>query len=328
MALLKPETAAIDQALKDDLKTVNNRQLAEVLEYAVFNGGKRIRPLLCLLAHRMSSEHQRDQHTLDRKNLYNLAISFEYLHVASLLHDDVIDHAHTRRGKDTANKVWGTTPVILAGDYLHSRAMSLANQSGSSAILSALSDSTAAMVESEFVQMESVKNQDKTEKSYFRVLQGKTAALIAAACRTGALFSAADASHSEALKLFGNNLGLAFQITDDILDYLGNPEKTGKAVGNDFVEAKMTLPLIFALKNSSDTEQEKINNLLVAPAEKRAAELDTVRNIIERSGGFAYSRTKAETLIKEAVNGLDLFNNTQEKAILESLSKYVLLRDK
>jgi len=328
MELLKPETAAIDQALKNDLKLVSNSQLAEVLEYAVFNGGKRIRPLLCLLAYRMSAEPQGDHGILERQEVYKLAISFEYLHVASLLHDDVIDHADTRRGRPAANKVWGITPVILAGDYLHSRAMSLANQNDNSTILSALSGSTAAMVESEFIQMESVKSQDKSEESYFKVLQGKTAALIAAACRTGALYSGADASQCAALELFGNNLGLAFQIADDLLDYLGNPDKTGKAVGNDFVEGKMTLPLIFALKNSSSAEQEKINKLLAASDDKRQAELPTVRDIIERSGGFRCARTKAANLLKEATNGLNIFDNTPEKAILQGLSEYVLLRDK
>lgn len=328
LAQLKPEIARIDQALKEDLSLVTNRQLADLLEYAIFNGGKRIRPLLTILAYRMAKKSEGGDNEAEEKGAYALAIAFEYLHVASLLHDDVIDHADTRRGRPAANKVWGKTPVILAGDYLHSRALALAGGSGRGEILQVVCGSTAAMVESEFVQMESVAQQDRSEKSYFRVLQGKTAALIAAACKTGAKYGGASGRETEALNIFGNNLGLAFQIIDDLLDYLGDSVKTGKATGNDFVEGKMTLPLIYALDHCPAADQGKINGLLSGPPRERSKKLVMVRNIINKAGGFTYARTKAEILMADALKGLGLFIDCPEKLILQGLTLYVLNREK
>ncbi len=329
LSLLKPEAAKIDQVMANDLKSVENSQLAKVLEYAIFSGGKRVRPLLTLLAARLCAKTaESTPSSSDESSLYQLAITFEYLHVASLLHDDVIDHADQRRGRPTANSVWGATPVILAGDYLHSRALFLAGSIGKEKVLATISKATAAMVESEFIQMESVKTHDKSENNYFRVLQGKTAALIAAACQTGALYANASLETTNALVVFGTNIGLAFQIVDDLLDYLGDPVKTGKAVGNDFLEGKMTLPLIYAMKNSSKPNKDRIDELLAQAPENRAGDLAEIIKMIKDSSGFDYAKNSAEALIKEAADGLQLFPESPEKDILLGLGQYILKRDK
>lgn len=325
---LKAQAAQIDAVIAEDLKSVQNRQLFDVLEYALLSGGKRIRPLLTILAARLCQTKEKSSGNKGENGLYKLAISFEYLHAASLLHDDVIDHADMRRGRPAANTVWGNTPVILAGDYLHSRAMFLASTSEIKNILAPISKATAAMVESEFIQMQSVATKDRSETSYFKVLDGKTAALISAACETGAMYTGEEGKKIEALKRFGSSIGLAFQIVDDILDYLGDSRKTGKTVGNDFIEGKMTLPLISTLETCSETDRLLLSNLLEESPEEREKNIATARDLIERYNGFDSARKRAEILIEEASKGLSLFPDCPEKDILLGLGQYVLKRNK
>lgn len=327
VSLLKPETERIDKTMHADLADINNQLLREVIHYAIFNGGKRVRPLLTVLSARLC---QPDLPALSEttENLYRFSLSFEYLHAASLLHDDVIDRAEKRRGHRTANTVWDNTHVILAGDFLHARALFLAGTLGNSGALARISKATEAMVTSEFIQLENATTLDTSEDNYYKVLQGKTAALISAACETGALVSCGKEEHGTALRLFGTNLGLTFQIVDDLLDYLGDPAKTGKAVGNDFQERKMTLPLIFALTNANVSERKSLFTLLESDSESRAAATQEAREIIEESGGFTYARQKAEALTTEAVNALSIFADGPEKSIMAALCQYVLEREK
>lgn len=339
IALLKPETAKIDQAMRQDLAFIASPRLREVLEYAIFNGGKRVRPLLTVLAARLC--WQGPEQAADPElsaNLYRLALSFEYLHAASLLHDDVIDGAGSRRGRTTANRVWGNSQVILAGDFLHARAMLLAGTIGGVECLATIGAATTAMVESEFLQLDNAKTLETSHRRYFEVLEGKTAALIAAATTTGALFAQASLAERQALHTFGRNLGLTFQVVDDLLDYQGDPQKTGKAVGNDFQEGKMTLPLILALEQASPQDQARLNALLHDSAEARRHNFPLAQQIIEQAGGFAAARNQAELLVQEALAALTLFAKSPpdplptgselspEHAVLTALADYVLCR--
>jgi octaprenyl-diphosphate synthase len=327
LAHLKSEAVLIDKVIADDLRSVTNVQLQEILGHALLSGGKRIRPLLTILSARLCRKKNfQDEKT--KAGLYRLAISFEYLHAASLLHDDVIDHADVRRGRPAVNSVWGNTPAILAGDYLHSRAMYLAGTIGGEAILAQISTAAASMVEAEFIQMRSVITKDQSEESYFSVLEGKTAALISAACETGAMYAGEKGKKRAALKHYGRNLGLAFQIIDDLLDYLGDSNTTGKAVGNDFIEGKMTLPLISALKQSTNTDREMLASLLDNTPQERKKNLPEAGNIIAGCDGFVYAGKRAAKLIEEAATGLDLFQDSSEKEILLGLGQYVLKRNK
>ncbi|MBU1405368.1 MAG: polyprenyl synthetase family protein [Proteobacteria bacterium] len=320
LALFKDKAVQIDAVMEADLAIVESPLLARIIRHAIFQGGKRIRPLLTLLAASLVGPPPADTQ--------RLAISFEYLHAASLLHDDVIDHATLRRGAETANTIWGMEPVILAGDYLHAHAMALASEVGGPTAMALIGRATAAMVESEFLQMHNAQESIISEEKYFQVLMGKTAALIAAACEAGIGHNQGSPEQRAALRTYGTNLGLAFQIVDDLLDYLGDPAKTGKAVGNDFQEGKMTLPLIKTLERADAADREALLGLLKATPQERSGQQATAHAIIEKYQGFVLARRQAESLLAEALAGLAIFGETPANAPLAGLAHYVLSRDK
>ncbi len=320
LAALKEKSVAIDAVMELDLAIIESPLLAQIIRHAIFQGGKRIRPLLTLLGASLVDTPPADTP--------RLAISFEYLHAASLLHDDVIDHATLRRGAKTANTIWGMEPVILAGDYLHAHAMALASEVGGPTAMALIGRATAAMVESEFMQMHNASEILISEERYFQVLLGKTAALIAAACEAGIVHNQGTAEQRIALRTYGTNLGLAFQIVDDLLDYLGDPAKTGKVVGNDFQEGKMTLPLIKTLARADTKDRETLITLLKATPQERSNRLATAHDIMEKYQGFALARAQAEALLAEALAGLAIFGEAPATEPLTGLAHYVLHRDK
>ncbi len=330
LAALKPEAARIDAAMTADLATIESPRLLEILRYAVFSGGKRVRPLLTVMAGRLCrATAGGDPGGREADDaLGRLAMVFEYLHAASLLHDDVIDHAAERRGRKSANVVWGNATVILAGDFLHTRAMTLAGTIGGADCLEIIGRATATMVEAEFLQMDNVERFNQTEDRYFQVLQGKTAALIAAACEVGALHGGGGMVERAALQGFGTNLGLAFQVVDDLLDYQGDPSKTGKAVGNDFLEGKITLPLIHVFSAADDADRDGLRALFAGDSASRQGRLDEVVALIRKYQGFEYARDVAEGLIREAVGQLESFAAIPAREILTGLAGYVLAREK
>ena len=332
LALLQPEISKIEQTMQDEISSVDNPLLQEIVEYALFNGGKRIRPVLTILAARLTAfTNMPEGLALEEElhpppDLYRLSTVFEFLHAASLLHDDVIDHAGQRRGKPSANTVWGNSHVILAGDFLHTRAMTMAGIIGGEHILSIIGNATSAMIASEFLQMQTVQQLNLSEENYFAVLRGKTGSLISAACEVGTYFSECSEEQQQALRTYGDALGLAFQVVDDLLDYLGDPLKTGKAVGNDFIEGKLTLPLIYALNHCNQEDGEKLTALLQESAQQRSDHVDLARDFIESHGGFDYARQGAETLVMAATEALAVFSDCRARQTLEGLAHYVLTR--
>ena len=328
LAGLKTEIATVDLAMREDLQAlVNKKQIAtdllEVLEHALLNGGKRIRPLLCILIARLCSNQG--------KEIYPLAIAFEYLHVATLLHDDVIDHADTRRGRPAANKLFGLTAAILAGDFLHARSMFLVGTLGGKRCLDLICRATEAMVAGEFLQISNAHNLNQSEKDYFSVINGKTALFIGAVCESGGIFSGAENNKIQALEIYGANLGLAFQIQDDLLDYLGDSAKTGKSLGNDFYEGKMTLPLIRALETASKQEKNILLSLLKGQKSERVKKFEYALEIIRKNGGFEYAGKLAEQLVDTGIGSLAIFDSEQNKktlGLLTGLARYVISREK
>ncbi len=320
---LKAEAVRLDRVMLDDLEAVGDETLKEVLKHSLLAGGKRVRPLLTVFGARLAGFKEG---AVDE--LYRLAMVFEYIHAASLLHDDVIDRAELRRGKPSANIIWGTTPVILAGDYLHARAMLLAGSIGGTECLEILAGATSAMVEAEFLQARIAGGREISEEKYFEVLKGKTSALIAAACEAGVLYAGGTADQRQALRTYGVNLGLAFQVVDDLLDYLGDSEKTGKVVGNDFVEGKMTLPLIYGFQNADKLGQDAVMDLLAGNSLERKDHIQTVRNLIEINNGFELAGRKARELVDAAVASLKIFPSMEAGEILSALAGYVLTREK
>jgi len=296
--------------------------LCEVLEYALFGGGKRIRPLLAILAARICGRNDQD--------VYRLAVAFEYLHVATLVHDDVIDNARERRGRAAVSDMFGMPSAILAGDWLHARSMHLVGRHAGPEGLEVFSRSTAGMVDGEFLQLRCVADPAVPEEFYFSVIHRKTALLIGSTCEIGALFGGADQRQRNALATYGRKLGTAFQVIDDLLDYEGNAAATGKKVGNDFAEGKMTLPLIRALANAGQVEREEMASLLAGDRSSPEA-LARFSKLVERAGGFNSARSTAEELVREAVSALDVFAGTGEQeslAMLNALAGYVLARNK
>lgn len=328
LARLKTEIATVDLAMREDLQAlVSKKQIAtdllEVLEHGLLNGGKRIRPLLCILTARLCST--------PGKEIYPLAIAFEYLHVATLLHDDVIDHADTRRGRPAVNKLFGLTAAILAGDFLHARSMFLVGTLGGRRCLDLICRSTEAMVAGEFLQLSNVHNLNQSENDYFSVINGKTALFIGSICETGGIFAGADNSKIQALRQYGANLGLAFQIQDDLLDYLGDSAKTGKEVGNDFYEGKMTLPLIHALATANKQEGNFLLDLLKGQKSDRIIKFEDAREIIRKNSGFGYAEKLAEKLVDTGIESLAIFVSGQNRETLDlltGLARYAISREK
>lgn len=323
MAYFRESAARIDQIMRQDLEAVRDPQLAEVLRYILFNGGKRIRPQLTLLTWRLAGRGR-----VGGEDAMRMAMAFEYLHVASLVHDDVIDHSEKRRGKPTAQAAWGLGAAILTGDFLHSRALALAGQGAGREGVELLGRAITAMVEAEFLQARLAAAGESSQADYFRVAAGKTGALLGAACEAGIVLAGGDAPERAAGRAYGENLGLAFQIVDDLLDYLGDPAKTGKAVGNDLVEGKLTLPLLHALKFAEAGDLARLKEILAAQPEIRQGAVGKVRELIERYGGFVAARGQAEELLEAGVLSLAAFPAGPEHVLLSGLAAYVLSRDK
>jgi len=325
VAAVKSEAAKIDECMRADLarlQPASDELLLEVLGYGLFNGGKRIRPLLAVFATRLCGNRAED--------VYHLGCAFEYLHAATLFHDDIIDNSETRRGKKSVHKQFGTIAAILAGDFLHALAMSMVGRFAGSNGLEIFCNATTGMVDGEFMQLRNATKHNLSELEYYNAIMMKTGLLIAAACEIGAIYGGGTAEQIKALRDYGVNLGCAFQIIDDLLDYLGDPAKTGKAVGNDLVEGKVTLPLIIALGSAAEKDKQRLLTIL-ATREERLGSVQEVSALIESVGGFSAARKKAVAAVENAIAALQVFSgpaSRYERDVLEGLARYVLTRDK
>jgi octaprenyl-diphosphate synthase len=323
--LIAPDIRTVEKTMQADISSISGRMdglLLEVLQYGLFNGGKRFRPLLAVLAARLSGNNDAD--------VYRLAIAFEYLHMATLFHDDVIDNAQNRRGKPAVFRAYGQAAAILAGDFLHARSMALVGELGGVEALKIFCKATSGMVDGEFLQLRNAANFNQSEEDYFAAVSGKTVLLISAAMEIGSLFGGGNNTVRKALLRYGNNLGCAFQIVDDLLDYLGDQKVTGKSVGNDLVEGKMTLPLILALKKAEQKEWQYFQNIL-QDADARKNSYHEIKNFITKYNGFTDAMIKAEELIAEAISELGIFGlpeQQEDRRVLEGLARYVLTRTK
>lgn len=324
MQLVQADIERIDSTMLDDLEKLAVKldgRLVEILRYGLLGGGKRFRPLLTVISSRLSGGSSEE--------IYNLSIAFEYLHLATLFHDDIIDRAETRRGKPSVCKAYGIAAAILAGDFLHSRAMEVIGRLGGEQALEIFCGATEAIVDGEFVQLRNAENFNQSEADYFRAIEGKTALLISAATEIGALFGGADRNQQQALREYGRNLGYGFQIVDDLLDYRGEESATGKSTGNDLCEGKMTLPLILALEQADQSGRNTIIEILADP-ETRGKSFNSVYNFIERHEGFSRAESRAQRCIEDALHNLRVFPAYKDKdiRILQGLAQYALQRKK
>ncbi|MFQ3574040.1 MAG: polyprenyl synthetase family protein [Thermodesulfovibrionales bacterium] len=288
--------------------------------HIVKSGGKRLRPLFLLLSAELSGAKD------DSK--YLLASIIEAIHTASLLHDDVIDGAKTRRGMPSANSKWGNQIVILVGDYLYSNALRLAVGLNNQKIMDALSNATTKMTEGEIIQLEKTANPDLTLKEYYKIIEGKTAALISCACRIGAIIGQSDREKEDKLAEFGFKTGMAFQLVDDILDYSAESKDLGKQLGKDLEEGKITLPLINLLNSASTDEKQEVCEIIAQHNKQKGKNkrLKRILDLFSKYDSIGDSLKIASQFVKEAKDALIIFEDSPAKQSLLALSEYSLTR--
>jgi octaprenyl-diphosphate synthase len=315
----------IYQVVEQDFLQVNqiiNEQLhsdvplvEKIGQHIIESGGKRMRPLLVLLAAKSLNYKEKD-HAL-------LASIIEFLHTATLLHDDVVDISEQRRGKTTANAKWGNAPSVLVGDFLYSRAFEMMVQLGSLPIMKILSNATCVIAEGEVLQLMNVKNPDVSEQQYMDVIQGKTAMLFEASSHSGALIAQARPEQAEALRLYGHHVGMAFQLVDDVLDYVGNPKELGKDIGDDLAEGKPTLPLIYAMQNAKTEHAQLIRQAI---RKGGTEDLVPIIKIVQQCGAIDYTNNLAREHVAKAKQAIHALDDTPAKKALASLADLAVER--
>ncbi|MGB5766661.1 MAG: octaprenyl diphosphate synthase [Arenicellales bacterium] len=293
--LLKQQSSAVDQLilhrLSSDVVLIN-----QLGAYIINSGGKRLRPMIVLLS-ALASGYQGDKHVL-------LAAVIEFIHTATLLHDDVVDSSDMRRGKATANELWGNEASVLVGDFLYSRSFEMMVEAGNMRVMDILSHTTNNIAEGEVMQLLNINEPDISEQSYDEVIRAKTAILFEAAARIGAVISEKDIDIEQALASYGQHLGVAFQLVDDLLDYSSSSEALGKNVGDDLAEGKPTLPLIHAMQHANESDRELLGEAI------RSGGLDKINEviaIIESTGSLAYTSQRASEeaeLAKQALSNV------------------------
>jgi len=283
--------------------------------YIVSGGGKRLRPLLVLLSANACG-YKGEQHI-------PLAAVIEFIHTATLLHDDVVDNSELRRGNATANARWGNAPSVLVGDFLYSRAFQIMVEIDRMEIMKVISNATTIIAEGEVMQLLNQRNPDTSEDAYMQVILGKTAMLFEAATEAGAILADTDAKTREALRLYGRHLGIAFQLVDDLMDYLSDSETMGKNVGDDLAEGKATLPLIHAMRVGTDEERKLIRGAI---REGGLEDLQPVLDIVQRTGSIDYSRQKAEEQVAQAIAALASMPDSSFRETLTTLARMAVNR--
>ena len=290
----------------------------KMTDYHLKSGGKRIRPLLTLASAKLCGYK-------DGYRDVNLAACIELIHNATLLHDDVIDNSDLRRGIKTANSVWGNQSSILVGDYLFSRCFEMMVEDGSQEILKLLSATSSKIAQGEVLQLEYKGEIDILDETYFDIINSKTAALFAAATRIGACIAGKNKKEKDALESYGRNLGLAFQIADDALDYYSTKTIFGKEIGKDFYEGKVTLPIIFLCQKANP--QEKIFLEKIFKKKNRSKlEFTETQKLIKKYNCIDSCFNRAEHFVNISYNGLNIFNPSKEKIILQNLTSFSLER--
>ncbi len=316
MDLVKDDVRRVEESFRNNINS-DVKLVGNVGEYILASGGKRFRPLIMLLSSKLF-DYRGDLHI-------DLAAVIEYIHTATLLHDDVVDNADLRRGRTTANEVWGDGASVLVGDYLLSRAFSLAVSNGNERILKILSETTTRMAEGEVMQLIKHGDIETTEEEYLKVVTNKTAVLFAASSQVAAMVSGASLDEEVALSGYGMGLGIAYQLMDDCLDYISTDKDLGKAIGNDIREGKATMPLIHAYRLGDEEERGFLRKAL----ESADGGDDMIRDVvalIKRHEGIEYTRQRAMEYIDEAKKGLEIFKPDVARMSLMAVADYVIER--
>jgi octaprenyl-diphosphate synthase len=316
LELIGEDLEKVDQEFRKNLKSQVS-MISAVGEYLLFSGGKRFRPVLLLFSARLCGYHG-TQHI-------SMASLIEFIHTATLLHDDVVDGAELRRGNVSANSVWGNEASVLVGDFLFTKSFSLMVDSGNQRILQTVSRATTLMAEGELEELIRTNDLTLTEEGYLTIIERKTAALFSAATRIGAILGEVSPEKEQALADFGADIGMAFQLTDDTLDYTSKEEEFGKEIGIDLQGGKITLPLIHALRHCAPEEQALIRKAVDGASITKEAFLQ-VGELIDRYEGISYTWEMAKQCIDRAKNRLKVFPLSREREALDQLADYVVGR--
>jgi octaprenyl-diphosphate synthase len=314
---LAEDMAAVNTLIRARMASEHAPRIPEVTAHLIEAGGKRLRPMLTLAAARLcgygGTDHQK------------LAATVEFIHTATLLHDDVVDESQRRRGRPTANLLWDNKSSVLVGDYLFARSFQLMVETGSLRVLDILANASAVIAEGEVLQLTAAQDLATTEETYLKVVRGKTAALFSAATESGAVIAGADAAQVQALFTYGDALGIAFQIADDLLDYGGSSAAIGKNTGDDFRERKLTLPLIKAVAKA-DAEERAFWVRVIEKGDQREGDLEQALAIMARHGALEAARDEALGWSAKAREALEALPDHPLSGMLSDLAAYVVAR--
>ncbi|MFP4327590.1 MAG: polyprenyl synthetase family protein [Paracoccaceae bacterium] len=316
-AALAADMGAVNDLIRNRMSSRHAPRIPEVTAHLIEAGGKRLRPMLTLASARMcgyTGEHH-----------VHLAAAVEFIHTATLLHDDVVDESAQRRGRPTANLLWDNKSSVLVGDFLFARSFQLMVESGSLRVLDILSDAAATITEGEVLQLTAARDLATSEEIYLQVVRGKTAALFSAATEVGGVLAGVPEDQVRALHAYGDALGIAFQIADDLLDYQGDPSATGKNLGDDFRERKLTLPLIKAVA-LADAEERAFWKRTIARGDQQDSDLETAMGLMQRHGALSATRDDALAWAARARAALATLPPHELRDMLGELSDYVVSR--
>jgi octaprenyl-diphosphate synthase len=311
-----PDLIQVEQALEDHLAP-HLDLVKQIASHLLFSGGKRLRPLLFIHAARMCGYRGKDEVVF--------STMFEYLHAATLLHDDVVDGAAMRRGREAAQTRWPAAQVVLTGDFLLARALDIAARTRNPRVISVVADITREMSEGEIDQLEKKGRVDLTEAQYLKIIERKTAVLIQGACRCGAILAGASNKEEAALADFGFHLGMAFQMADDLLDYTATADQLGKNPGADMREGKLTLPLIHSLARAVPEDREWMTQMLADPTFD-PGQFRQMKEKLESLGGISYTLKKAQRCVARSEQALESFEASASKTILTLIANYAVHR--
>ncbi|SEN97267.1 octaprenyl-diphosphate synthase [Gemmobacter aquatilis] len=316
-AWLAADMEAVNQMIRDRMASEHAPRIPQVTAHLVEAGGKRLRPLLTLAAARLCG--------YDGPYHIHLAATVEFIHTATLLHDDVVDESAQRRGRPTANLLWDNKSSVLVGDYLFARSFQLMTETGSMRVMNILANASATIAEGEVLQLTAAQDLATTEAIYLQVVRGKTAALFSAATEVGGVIAGSDEAQVQALYTYGDALGIAFQIVDDLLDYGGTTAVIGKNTGDDFRERKLTLPVIKAVAQA-DADERAFWQRTIAKGDQRDGDLEQALAIMARHGAMEAARADALGWAAKAKVALAVLPDHPIRAMLADLADYVVAR--
>ena len=315
---LKSDLDEVETLIRERADSLHAERIGRIGDHILGSGGKRIRPLLALAAAKLL-DYSGGHHIL-------LATAVEFIHTATLLHDDVVDESSQRRGRPTANLLWDNKSSVLVGDYFFARSFQLMVRTGNQAALTVLADASATIAEAEVMQLVAERDIRVGEERYLKIINGKTAALFMAAARSGALVAGGSRDEVEALGAYGTSLGIAFQIADDFLDYSGSADSLGKNIGDDFRERKVTLPVIKSIAKANAEEQDFWDRT-IGRGEQDEGDFERAQSFLTGSGSIDAARADARNWSNAACEALEPLPATPYRDMLKDLAAFTVSRE-